>query len=51
MTMDIVNDNLDKSWSWIGINKNKNITLDIVEKNPDKPWNWSVLSENPIMVI
>jgi hypothetical protein len=46
---EIIQNNLDKNWSWIWLSKNPNITMEIVEAHPDKPWNWSWrgLSRNP----
>lgn len=40
-------DNIDKSWDWIGLSENPNITIEHVLAYPDKNWNWYTLSKNP----
>jgi len=49
ITMEIIENNLDKSWNWKYISMNPNITMEIIENNPDKPWKWGYngISRNP----
>ena len=36
----------DKSWNWIRLSANPNITMKDVLAYPDKPWSWAWLSTN-----
>ena len=46
LTMEIISNNLNKSWNWYGISSNSNITMDMINNNLDKPWNWHGVSSN-----
>ena len=62
ITWDIIQQNLDKPWTWYGLSCNPNITWNIVrhlwwpmrlwrvQQNLDKPWCWSALSCNPTFI-
>ena len=43
---DIIQNNPEKPWDWVGISYNPNITFNIIRENPEKPWNWSEISYN-----
>ena len=42
-----IQENQDKSWYWMYISSNPNMTWEIIRENPDKPWNWDYISGNP----
>ncbi len=46
ITFDIIQDNPDKPWDWLGISRNPNITWKIIQDNPDKNWSWYNISRN-----
>ena len=50
ITWDIIQQNLDKPWTWYGLSFNPNITWNIVQQNPNLGWNWSTLSCNPTFI-
>ena len=43
----VIENNLNKKWSWKGLSQNLNITDEIIQKNIDKSWDWVKLSEHP----
>ena len=51
ITMEIINNNLDKPWDWEYISMNPNLTMEMINNNPDKPWNWNYISENPCVTM
>ena len=44
--MDIIRDNPEKPWDWIGISRNPNLTWETIRENPDKTWSWYGISNN-----
>ena len=36
----------NKSWDWMEISQNPNITIDNISKYPDKRWCWAAISAN-----
>ncbi len=46
LNRDIIQNNPERDWNWIGISWNSNITWDIIQNNPEKPWNWGGISCN-----
>jgi hypothetical protein len=46
ITMEFVEDNLNKPWDWEWLSSNPNMTIDIIESNLNKPWEWNYLSEH-----
>ena len=45
MTMDIIEQNIDKPWDWWGISQNPNLTMEFIENHPNEehpndPWVW-----------
>ena len=46
LNRDIIQNNFEKPWDWIGISYNSNITFNIIRENPDKPWDWRQISYN-----
>ena len=49
--MEIVNNNLDKPWSWYALSTNSNIILENIQDNIVKPWVYRYLSINPNLTI
>ena len=47
LNRDIIQNNPEKPWNWVGISYNPNITWDIIQNNPEKPWRWNIISSNP----
>jgi len=47
LTIEFINENLDKPWDWFYISANPNITMKYIKENPDKPWDWDGISRNP----
>lgn len=47
LTMEIIDNNLDKPWNWFEISRNSNVTMDTINKYPDKPWNTIGMKYNP----
>ena len=44
---EFVKNNLNSSWNWTDLSKNKRLNLNFVIKNQKLPWDWTVLSARP----
>lgn len=51
ITLDIIEDNIDKNWDWCGISQNPNINIQFVLKYPTKNWHMFDLSKNPLISV
>ena len=51
ITMEIIENNLDKNWNWRYVSGNPNLTIDFVKAHLDKPWSWKFISFNSMYCI
>jgi hypothetical protein len=46
ITMQDIENNIEKPWDWLCVSRNPNLTMEFVLKYIDKPWNWFIISSH-----